>query len=135
MESRDERCGASPLAGRSTPKVQFCTLRYRDCQRATAAFRAASLRSAGVIFAARAFPPLSPPLRPSATAAGSFPSAGSYLGSAPVASSTSCLASALGSVGRLRERSGIASQDTSHGFPQLSQTVECVVWPAVTVVV
>src|SRR5436189_5665055 len=41
-------------------------------QRAFAAFRALSDRSAAVIFAARALPPLSPPRRPSSTASGSF---------------------------------------------------------------
>ncbi len=46
-------------------------------QRATAAFLAASDRFSAVIFAARAGPPFFPPLRPSATAAGSFPSSGS----------------------------------------------------------
>ena len=52
--------------------MQVCT-RYRDCQRAAAALRAASLRCSGVVFAARALPPLSPRRRPSATAAGSLP--------------------------------------------------------------
>ena len=41
-------------------------------QRASHALRAASRRSSGVIFAARALPPFFPPLRPSATAAGSL---------------------------------------------------------------
>jgi hypothetical protein len=50
---------------------------YSDCffafaHLAKTAFRALALRSSGVIFAARAGPPLSPPLRPRATAAGSF---------------------------------------------------------------
>jgi hypothetical protein len=39
---------------------------------ARTAFRALALRSSGVIFAALAGPPLRPPLRPRATAAGSF---------------------------------------------------------------
>jgi hypothetical protein len=77
-------------------------------QRASAAFLAASLRCSGVMLAARAFPPLSPPFRPSATAAGSFPSSGSNGGASPVASSTTCRASSFGSVGRLRDRSGIS---------------------------
>lgn len=41
-------------------------------QRANTAFLALSLRSWGVMFAARAGPPLRPPLRPSATAYGFF---------------------------------------------------------------
>jgi len=41
-------------------------------QRAITAFRAATLRSSAVIEAARALPPLSPPLRPKATAIGFF---------------------------------------------------------------
>src|SRR3990172_5133526 len=41
--------------------------------RARAAFRAASDRCSGVIFAARASPPLSPPRLPRATASGSLP--------------------------------------------------------------
>lgn len=75
-------------------------------QRAAAAFRADSLRCSAVSFAARALPPLSPPRRPSATAAGSFPSSGTNLGASSVASSTSWRASSFTSVG-LRERSGI----------------------------
>lgn len=39
-------------------------------QRETTAFLALSLRSSGVIFAARAGPPFRPPLRPNATAYG-----------------------------------------------------------------
>ena len=58
--------------------------------------------------AARALPPFKPPLRPSATAAGSFPASGSNGSASPVASSTICRASAFGSRGRLRERSGMS---------------------------
>jgi hypothetical protein len=50
-------------------------------QRAAAAFLALATRCAFVIDAARAFPPFNPPFRPSATAAGSFPSAGGAVGS------------------------------------------------------
>lgn len=57
--------------------------------------------------AARAFPPFNPPLRPSATAAGSFPSSGSNGGASPATSSTSCFASSFTSRERLRDRSGI----------------------------
>jgi len=80
---------------------------YPLFHRASAARRAAALRSSAVSFAARALPPLSPPFRPSATAAGSFPASGSNGGASPVASSTTCRASSFGSLGRLRERSGI----------------------------
>jgi hypothetical protein len=76
-------------------------------QRAAAALFAASLRCSGVIFAARAFPPFKPPLRPSATAAGSFPASGFGSSVSPVARSTMSLASWFGSRGRLRERSGM----------------------------
>ena len=41
-------------------------------QRAVTAFLALSLRCSGLILAARAFPPIFPPLRPRATAAGFF---------------------------------------------------------------
>ena len=59
---------------------------------------------------ARALPPFNPPRRPKATAAGSLPSSGSTSsGAFPVASSTSRAASWFRSLGRLRERSGIAS--------------------------
>ena len=59
--------------GRRPDEVRFsgCPFRFLD-QRASAALRAAALRCAGVIFAASAGPPLSPPSRPSATAAGFF---------------------------------------------------------------
>jgi hypothetical protein len=83
-------------------------------QRAAAALRADSLRCAAVIFSARAFPPLSPPFRPSATAAGSFPASGSNGGASPDTSPTGCFASSFGSVGRLRERSGIAMSVAPH---------------------
>src|SRR5687768_17379522 len=76
-------------------------------QRAAAAFLAISARRFLDRDAARALPPFSPPFRPSATAAGSFPS--SVLGSstAPVAMSVMNLASWLASLGRLLERLGI----------------------------
>ena len=45
---------------------------YSFFHRAPAAFRAMALRRFGVSFFARALPPLSPPSRPSATAAGFF---------------------------------------------------------------
>ena len=61
---------------------------------AAAAFCAISRRSSGLSFAARAFPPTSPPRRPSATAAGSRVSSGSGLRSL-VASSTMDFASWL----------------------------------------
>ena len=58
--------------------VEKKEMNYSDFdQRAAAAFLAASLRSSAVILSARAFPPSRPPLRPSATAAGSFPASGS----------------------------------------------------------
>ncbi len=80
---------------------------YSDLpHRALAAFLAASERSSAVIFAALAFPPLSPPKRPSATAAGFFFDF-SFLGASPVASCTIWKARRLGSVGRLRDRSGM----------------------------
>ena len=56
---------------------------------------------------ARTFPPLRPPLRPSATAAGSFPDIAGLSSASPVARSTISLASWLASRGRLRERSGM----------------------------
>ena len=69
--------------------------------RARAAFLAASLRSSGVIFLARALPPASPPSLPRATAAGFFPS--------PVASSTMLAAMTFTSWDwRLLERFGMA---------------------------
>lgn len=76
-------------------------------QRAFAAFRTASLRSSGVIFAARAFQPFRPPLRPSSAAAGLFPASGSGSSASPVAGSTTSLASWLGSHGRLREPTAV----------------------------
>jgi len=45
---------------------------FAVAQRARAAFRALRSRCAGVSFRARAFPPFSPPSRPSATAAAFF---------------------------------------------------------------
>jgi hypothetical protein len=79
-------------------------------QRAFAAFLALSESCLAVIFAARAFPPFSPPRRPNSTASGSLPSLGAGVcGAAPVASSTMRLASwdrSRRSFG-LRERFGI----------------------------
>lgn len=77
------------------------------CHRASAAFRALSERSSGVRLAARAFPPMTPPLRPRATAAGSF-TRGSGSGSlSPIEKSTTALASWFGSRG-MRERLGMS---------------------------
>lgn len=101
---RSDRGDAVARRGRKArPRLNYLRLD----QRASAAFRADSARCSAVIFSARAFPPTSPPFRPSATAAGSFPSSGSNGGASPVASSTTCRASSFGSLGRLRERSGI----------------------------
>ena len=55
-------------------------VRYRVSHLAFAALRADSARSSGVMVAARALPPLTPPLRPSATAAGSFLCSGFFTG-------------------------------------------------------
>ena len=62
--------------------VKLCSMKWvpyrprslpeRSAHRAWAAFRALAERSSAVIIAARAGPPLRPPLRPSATAAGSL---------------------------------------------------------------
>ena len=68
--------------------------------RARAAFRAASERSFGVMFAALALPPFLPPRLPRATAWGSLP--------AWVASSTIPAARTFTSWGFLLERFGIA---------------------------
>jgi hypothetical protein len=88
------------------------------CQRLSAAFLAISDRCSGVSFAARALPPLRPPLRPNATAAGSFTCSGSAPESSSwVASPTMDAASEFRSAGRLRERSGISPivpHDPSH---------------------
>lgn len=84
--------------------------------RAAAAFFAAADRWALVIFAARALPPFSPPFRPRATAAGSFPaSAGGAAGFctsvSPVTFSRMEMADKFGSgsrgAGFLRERFGM----------------------------
>lgn len=87
---------------------------YFFAHRAAAAFFALSDRCFAVIFAARAFPPLSPPFRPSATAAGSFPSgggAGFSTSVSPVTASTMEMAVRFGSGSRcLRERFGIRSR-------------------------
>jgi len=77
------------------------------CQRAAAALRAISDRCSAVSLSARALPPLSPPLRPSATAAGSRVSSGGSGLSSSVASATMDAARLLRSTGRLRDRSGI----------------------------
>jgi hypothetical protein len=72
--------------------------------RARAAFRADSDLCFAVIFSARAFPPLRPPFRPRATAAGSLPSSVSSSGGAsPVAFATTAAASWFVSLG-MRER-------------------------------
>src|SRR6266498_5404947 len=60
---------------------------FAFAQRATAAFFALALRCFLVILAARALPPLSPPIRPKATAWGFFSGSGSGFVS-PVASRT-----------------------------------------------
>src|SRR4051812_3385639 len=68
--------------------------------RAAAAFLAIVLRCSGVSFFARAFPPLFPPSRPSATAAGFLPwFGGGGAGAWPVAISTISLPSWFGSRG------------------------------------
>lgn len=67
-----------------------------------AAFVAIALRSKGVNFSARALPPFNPPLRPSATAAGSFSLAGAFC---PVACWTMSKARVF--VSRLLERLGM----------------------------
>jgi hypothetical protein len=56
----------APLEGYASPAA------LRLAHRASTAFLALSLRSSGVMAAARAGPPFLPPLRPRATAAGSF---------------------------------------------------------------
>lgn len=71
------------------PESLFCD---RFFHRASAARRAISDRFALLSFAARAFPPLSPPSRPRATAAEFF-----SLGFCPVVSLTIESASSLGS--------------------------------------
>ena len=69
-------------------------------QRAAAAFRAMALRCSGVSLAARALPPLRPPRRPRATAAGFFSCLSGEAGGAfPVASSTMLFASKFKSRG------------------------------------
>lgn len=73
---------------------------------ASAAFRAASDRCLAVILTALAFPPLRPPFRPRATAAGSLPSSSTVSGSSPVAMAMIFFASLDGSRG-MRERLGI----------------------------
>lgn len=75
-------------------------------QRAAAAFRALSLRSAAVIVSIRRLPPFRPPLRPRATAAGFF-SGGTIRGSSPVSWAKIECAAWIGSDGGLRERFGI----------------------------
>lgn len=79
---------------------------YRFVQRASAACLALSDRSLAVIALALALPPFNPPLRPSATAAGSLPASGSTRSICPVASATRVAASWLKSLG-LRKRFGI----------------------------
>ena len=92
-------------------------------QRASAAFFAMALRLAGVSAAARALPPLSPPSRPSVTAAGFLAgSGGSSLGIAPVARWTISNAVWFRSLGpwpRLLDRLAIYLQrGASHGPSQ-----------------
>jgi hypothetical protein len=79
--------------------------------RAAAALRADAERSSADIFSARTRPPLNPPFRPNATAAGSLPASGSKGSASPVASSTSRFPSSLTSRG-LRDRSGIPGNGT-----------------------
>jgi hypothetical protein len=76
-----------------------------------AAFLAMAFRLSFERLCARALPPLRPPLRPSATAAGSLPSTVVSGGAAPVAMSTMSLASWLGSRGLL----GFAMRRVWHG--------------------
>jgi hypothetical protein len=82
--------------------VAHVVLAYFD-QRLAAALRAIVLRSAGESLAALALPPLRPPSRPRATAAGFRLSSADGLASvnSPVAISTISLASWFGSLGRL----------------------------------
>ncbi len=68
---------------------------YSLAHRAMAAFWAMTLRLRGLSFSARALPPFIPPLRPSATAAGSLAGAVS-----PVASVTMLAARLFISLGR-----------------------------------
>src|SRR5437763_8117205 len=66
---------------------------------ASAALRALSARSSGVIFAARAFPPFTPPNFPRATAAAFFSFSGGGGVTSPMASWKTWKASSLGSRG------------------------------------
>jgi hypothetical protein len=103
----------------SCPRFRWVT--YAFFQRVAAAFLAISVRFFFDKLAARAFPPLSPPSRPSATAAGFFPSSVLVSGGAfPVAMSVINLASWFASRGLL-ERFGIlhrchGSRARSSGF-------------------
>ena len=86
-------------------KASIFYTRYSRClaQRLAAALLAISRRRSAVSFSARALPPLSPPRRPSDTAAGSLPScAGAGLASdaCPVATSVISFASWFASRGR-----------------------------------
>jgi hypothetical protein len=78
---------ATPVRIRSTPPTQLISSSYDlPSHRAEAAFLAISLRCSGVSESALAFPPFSPPSRPSVTALGFlFGSAGSCFGISPMA--------------------------------------------------
>ena len=81
--------------------MTFCECHSDLFHRAAAAFLAIALRLVADSFAARALPPLAPPSRPSATAAGFFPSSGSTSGGAsPTLMSTMGFASWFMSRGR-----------------------------------
>lgn len=82
---------------------------YFFSQRLAAALAAICERFLGLSAAARAMPPLSPPRRPSATAAGflGFTSGAPVFGVSPMDSRKIWCASWFGSRGLLLERSGI----------------------------
>lgn len=92
----DEPTGSHPYAAMLADlKAQRSKLDNAN-QRDLIALSALALRSAAVIFCARALPPFSPPKRPRSTAAGSFPWSagdGSLSGCCSVAISTMNLAS------------------------------------------
>ncbi len=108
--------GAPRLLGAICPDVSQSCMPFFP-HRAAAAFCADTRRSSGVIAAARARPPFNPPLRPSATAAGSFPSSAG--GCSFVAISVMRLARLFKSVG-IRERLGMIP--LSHGLSSLQWT-------------
>lgn len=92
--------------------------------RAAAAFLAISARFFALSLAARAGPPLSPPLRPRLTAAGSLPSVAGSAGASSVACSTIDLASWFRSRGFLLDRFAMRPLCLS-GHEKSSQHGDC----------